>query len=124
MRRAVRAIRILRAQRAFFATARPLNLIVRARERRILVLKMSHCDVRRKREYLLRSSPEGARGRKEVVATADSRARQDDSWKVSAADQAPGPSSFGMRARFHVAASPSKLRHQGRARTLGLRGEL
>jgi hypothetical protein len=40
---------------------------------------------------------------KEFDATAGFRARQDDSWEVSAAS-GPGPSSFGMRARLHIMA--------------------
>jgi len=39
---------------------------------------------------------------KELDARADFRARQDDSWEVSGADLAPGPSSFGTWVRLHI----------------------
>jgi hypothetical protein len=115
----VRAGVILRAQRADAVGLRPLKLFVRARERRILVLKrrvIATFDQIASARFVHRLKTRAAQGR----APSQEGARAKTNVIVSATDPAPRPPSFGILARLHITTNTSILRRICRARTVGL----
>ena len=115
----MRAGVILRAQRADASGPRPLKLIVRARERRIPVLKRrvtATFDRIVSARFVHLFKARAAEGR----APNHEGARAKTSVTVSATDPAPRPSSFSILARLHITTNTPILRRTGRARTVGL----
>jgi hypothetical protein len=109
----------VRSRRLLNGGGRPLKLFVRARERRILVLKRRvTAPFGRVASARFVHLPEAraAQGR----APSYEGARAKTNVRVSATDPVPRPSSFGILARLHITTNTSILRRTCRARTVGL----
>ena len=109
----------MRSRRQLDGTRRPLKLIVRARERRILVLKRrvtATFDRIAGARFVHPHKARAAQGR----APTHEGARAKTNVTVSATDPAPRPSSFGIPAHLHITTNTSILRRVCRARTVGL----
>ena len=99
----------MRAQRVAAAVRRPLKLIVRARERRILVLKRrvtATFDRIVSARFVHLFKARAAEGR----APNHEGARAKTSVTVGATVPAPRPSSFSIPARLHIATNTPILR--------------
>jgi hypothetical protein len=109
----------VRSRRLIGRIRRPLKLIVRARERRILVLKRRvtaafHRVANAHFVRLLKARAAQDRASNQKGARAKTNAR------ASATDPTPGPSSFSIPARLHITTNTPILRRTCRARTVGL----
>ena len=109
----------MRSRRLLNTGRRPLKLIVRARERRIPVLKRrvtATFDRIVSARFVHLFKARAAEGR----APNHEGARAKTSVTVSATDPAPRPSSFSILTRLHITTNTPILRRTGRARTVGL----